>query len=173
MAIGKIEIFAILATLISTGVTLGLYQINFQGFTHLTNYSKTPAYDLTGTRLFANGTLILNVTRTAGPDTYGGFIVLVQILYPNGTVLYQWTGQQLGNLPPSDIFNKYPLHPAKPIHIGNYGVGILAPLGQNFVVKLQVPFAIKPGIYIVRVYDADGQYQAYGQAFQVTVEVTS
>lgn len=150
-----LEIIAIIFMLIATGVTFGLYQINFQGFTHLTNYSKTPAYDLSGTRLYSNGTLLLNVTRTAGPDTYGGFIVLVQILYPNGTVLYQWTGQQLGMLPQSDVINEFPLHPAKPIHIGNYGVGILAPLGQNFVVKLQVPFHINPGTYIVRVYDAE------------------
>jgi len=167
-----LEIIAIIFMLIATGVTFGLYQINFQGFTNLTNYSKTPAYDLSGTRLYSNGTLLLNVTRTAGPDTYGGFIVLVQILYPNGTVLYQWTGQQLGMLPQSDIINKFPLHPAKPIHIGKYGVGILAPLGQNFLVKLQVPFHIKPGTYIVRVYDADGQYEAYGTEFQVTVTVS-
>jgi thiosulfate dehydrogenase [quinone] small subunit len=75
-------------------------------------------------------------------------------------------------LPQSDVINEFPLHPAKPIHIGNYGVGILAPLGQNFVVKLQVPFHINPGTYIVRVYDADGQYEAYGTEFQVTVTVS-
>jgi TQO small subunit DoxA. len=53
-----LEIIAIMFMLIATGVTFGLYQINFQGFTHLTNYSKTAAYDLSGTRLYSNGTLL-------------------------------------------------------------------------------------------------------------------
>ncbi len=79
---------------------MGLYQINFQGFTHLTNYSKTPAYSLVGTQLLENGTLILHITRVAGPDTYGGFIVLVQVLYPNGTVAYEWNSTYLGHIPP-------------------------------------------------------------------------
>ncbi len=165
-------ILALLAMLFATGVTFGLYQINFQGFTHLTNYSKTPAYSLAGTRLFENGTLFLQISRTAGPDTYGGFIVLVQVLYPNGTLLYQWTGQQLGMLPESHIINEFSLHPVKPIRIGNYGVGLLVPLGQNATVILQIPHSISPGTYIVRVWDADGQDQAYGIKFQIEVQVT-
>ena len=171
---GKVTaIIAILAMLFATGVTFGLYEINFHGFTHLTNYSKTPAYSLAGTRLYSNGTLFLQISRTAGPDTYGGFIVLVQVLYPNGSVFYQWTGQQLGMLPPSDIKNEFPLHPSKPIKIGNYGVGILVPLGQNSTIILQIPHPVPPGTYIVRVWDADGQDSAYGMKFEITVEVTS
>ncbi|AWR96815.1 Aa3-type terminal oxidase [Acidianus sulfidivorans JP7] len=168
-----IAIVAIIMMLFVTGVTLGLYQINFQGLTHLTNYSKTPAYSLIGTKLYANGTLLLQVSRTAGPDTYGGFIVLVQLLYPNGTVLYQWTGQQLGMLPPSSVKNEFSLHPSKPIKIGNYGVGIEIPLGQNSTIILHVPHSIPPGSYIVKVWDADGQSAAYGSKFQITVEVNS
>lgn len=166
-------ILAIILMLFATGVTFGLYQINFQGFTHLTNYSKTPAYSLVGTRLYENGTLFLQVSRVAGPDTYGGFIVLVQILYPNGTVVYQWTGQQLGKIPLSDIKNEFPLHPTKPIKIGNYGVGLEVPLGQNSTVILQVPHPLQAGNYIIRVWDADGQDAAYGIKFQIEVQVTS
>lgn len=165
-------VLAVLMMLFATGVTFGLYQINFQGFTHLTNYSKTPAYSLVGTRLYENGTLFLQVSRVAGPDTYGGFVVLVQVLYPNGTVLYQWTGQQLANIPQSDIKNEFSMHPVKPIKIGNYGVGLLVPLGQNATVILQIPHPIKPGTYIVRVWDADGQDAAYGMKFQIEVQVT-
>jgi len=171
---GKIvAIVAVLMMLFATGVTFGLYQINFQGFTHLTNYSKTPAYSLVGTKLYSNGTLFLQVSRTAGPDTYGGFIVLVQILYPNGSVFYQWTGQQLGMTPQSDIKNEIPLHPSKAIKIGNYGVGIEVPLGQNSTIILQIPHQVPPGSYIVKVWDADGTSSAYGQKFQITVNVTS
>ncbi|ACP34910.1 TQO small subunit DoxA domain protein [Sulfolobus islandicus L.S.2.15] len=168
-----ITIIAIIMILFSTGVTLGLYQINFKGLGNLTNYSKTPAYSLVGTRLYENGTLFLQVARTAGPDTYGGFIVLVQLLYPNGTVLYQWTGQQLGILPSSSIKNEFPLHPSKPIKIGNYGVGIEVPLGQNSTVILQLPHPISPGTYIIKVWDADGQSAAYGNKFQIIVKVDS
>lgn len=101
---------ALLGFIIATGVTMGLYQINFQGFTHLTNYSKTPAYSLAGTQLLENGTLILHITRVAGPDTYGGFIVLVQVLYPNGTIAYEWNSTYLGHIPPQyDIINEYDL----------------------------------------------------------------
>lgn len=160
------SLIAILAMLLATGITFGLYQINFQGFTHLTNYSKTPAYDLTGTRLYSNGTLYLQIARIAGPDTYGGFIVLVQILYPNGTVLYQWNAQQLGHIPSKDIINKFPLHPVK-----SDGFALVVPLGQNATVILHVPFHIKPGKYIVRVYDVDGSDSAYGIKFQTVVTV--
>jgi len=58
-------IIALLGFIIATGVTMALYQINFQGFTHLTNYSKKPAYSLSGTRLFSNGTLFLQIDRVA------------------------------------------------------------------------------------------------------------
>ncbi|QGA69106.1 TQO small subunit DoxA domain-containing protein [Sulfolobus sp. E11-6] len=171
---GKITtLVAIIMILFTTRVTLGLYQINFQGLGHLTNYSKTPAYSLVGTRLYENGTLFLQVSRTAGPDTYGGFIVLIQLLYPNGTVVYQWTGQQLGLLPPNSIKNVYPLHPSEPIKIGNYGVGIEVPLGQNSTIILQLPHPIPAGTYIVKVWDADGQSSAYGSKFQITVKVSS
>ncbi|ARM77059.1 TQO small subunit DoxA domain-containing protein [Acidianus manzaensis] len=162
---------AILAMLIATGVTFGLYQINFQGFTHLTNYSKTPGYSLSGTRLYQNGTLFLQISRVDGPDTYGGFIVLVQILYPNGTIYYQWTGQQLGHIPTNDIKNEFSLHPSKAIKIGNYGVGIEIPLGQNSTIILQT-HPLQPGNYIIRVWDADGQDSAYGMKFQIEVQVS-
>ena len=45
-------------------------------------------------------------------------------------------------------------------------------LGQNATVILQIPHHIKPGYYIVRVYDVDGSYQAYGEKFQVQVYVS-
>ncbi|MEM4975617.1 MAG: TQO small subunit DoxA domain-containing protein [Sulfolobaceae archaeon] len=93
------------------------------------HYSKTPAF---GTRLYENGTLFLQIARTAGPDTYGGFITLVQVLYPNGMRL---------NLP-----NEFSLHPVTTTPFA---------LGQNATVILQIPHQIK------RVYDVDGSYQAY------------
>lgn len=49
-----ISTIAIPAFIFAIGVTLGLYQIDFQGSTHLTNWSKTG-----GTRLWTNGTLFL------------------------------------------------------------------------------------------------------------------
>ncbi|MFB6471158.1 MAG: TQO small subunit DoxA domain-containing protein [Vulcanisaeta sp. AZ3] len=164
----KTIILALLGFVIATGVTMALYQINFQGFTHLTNYSKEPAYSLAGTRLFSNGTLALQISRVAGPDTYGGFIVLVQILYPNGTVLYQWNASQLGHIPSYDIINKYVL----PGHLAHSdGFALVVPLGQNATVILHAPITISPGTYIVRVYDVDGSYEAYGIKFQVYVTV--
>jgi len=162
----RIGLIAILLMILVTGVTFGLYQINFQGFTHLTNYSKIPAYVLTGTKLYSNGTLFLQIANTAGSDTYGGFVVLVQILYPNGSVLYQWGPSQLSHIPSSDIINEFPLHP---VHSNKFA--LVVPLGQNATVILQAPFHIQPGKYIVRAYDVDGDYESYGIKFQVTVQV--
>ena len=151
---------------IATGLTFASYQVFYHGFTNLTNYSKTPGYDLHGTQLFSNGTLDLQISRVDGPDTYGGFIVLVQVLYPNGTVLYQWNASQLGHIPQSDIHNEFPLHPVK-----SDGFALVVPLGQNATVVLQMHGTVPPGTYIVRAYDVDGQYAAYGQKFQATVVV--
>uniref|UniRef100_A0A0F2LN58 Aa3-type terminal oxidase n=1 Tax=Candidatus Aramenus sulfurataquae TaxID=1326980 RepID=A0A0F2LN58_9CREN len=167
MDMDKIGLIAIIMMLLATGITFGLYQINFQGFTHLTNYSKTPAYVLTGTRLYSNGTLFLQIARVAGPDTYGGFVTLVQILYPNGTVLYEWGPSQLSHIPSRDIINEFPLHP---VHSDKFA--LVVPLGQNATVILQTPLHIQPGKYIVRVYDVDGEYEAYGIKFQAVVQVS-
>nr|WP_048057147.1 TQO small subunit DoxA domain-containing protein [Vulcanisaeta moutnovskia] len=168
MSMDRMTALALLGFIIATGVTMGLYQINFQGFTHLTNYSKTPAYSLAGTQLFKNGTLLLHVIRVAGPDTYGGFIVLVQVLYPNGTVAYEWNSTYLGHISQYDIINKYNL-PGHLVH--SDGFALVVPLGQSAIVKLYAPVTFSPGTYIVRVYDADGQYEAYGIKFQVYVTV--
>ncbi|WP_069807351.1 TQO small subunit DoxA domain-containing protein [Vulcanisaeta thermophila] len=165
----RATVIAILGFIIATGITFGLYQINFQGFTHLTNYSKTPAYSLSGTELFSNGTLLLHITRVAGPDTYGGFIVLVQVLYPNGTIAYEWNSTYLGHIPQDDIINKYNL-PGHLVH--SDGFALVVPLGQSAVVRLYAPIHFSPGTYIVRVYDVDGEYEAYGIKFQITVTVT-
>jgi len=51
---------ALLGFLIATGMTLWLYQINFQGLGHLINWSKTVSCCLEGTKLLTNGTLFLN-----------------------------------------------------------------------------------------------------------------
>ena len=170
MAMDRTSVYAVLGFIIATAITMALYQINFLGFTHLTNYSKKPAYSLAGTQLFENGTLVLHITRVAGPDTYGGFIVLVQVLYPNGTVAYQWNAAYLGRIPQSDIVNKYNL-PGHLVH--SNGFALVVPLGQSAIVKLYAPVAFSPGIYIVRAYDTDGQYEAYGIKSQTYVTVTS
>ncbi|MBW9141657.1 MAG: Aa3-type terminal oxidase [Candidatus Aramenus sp.] len=167
MDMDKIGLIAIIIMLLVTGITFGLYQINYQGFTHLTNYSKFPAYVLTGTRLYSNGTLFLQIANTAGSDTYGGFVTLVQILYPNGTVLYEWGPSQLSHIPSYDIVNKFSLHP---VHSDTFA--LVVPLGQNATVILQTPFHIQPGKYIVRVYDVDGEYESYGIKFQTVVQVS-
>ena len=167
MVMDRVAVLAIIGLIIATGVTFGLYQINFQGFTKLTNYSKTPAYSLIGTRLYENGTLFLQIARTAGPDTYGGFITLVQVLYPNGTIVYQWNATQLAHIPKNNIHNEFSLHP-----VTTTPFALEVPLGQNATVILQIPHHIKPGYYIVRVYDVDGSYQAYGEKFQVQVYVS-
>lgn len=44
-------------------------------------------------------------------------------------------------------------------------------LGQNATVILHAPMEIPPGTYIVRVYDVDSSYEAYGIKFQVYVTV--
>jgi len=157
----------VIGLVIATGFTMVTYQVFFGGFTDLHNLSKTPAYDLNGTRVFTNGTVLMQISRVDGPDTYGGFIVLVQLIGPNGTIVYQWNAQQLGSIPASNIHNQYPLHP---VHAD--GFALVVPLGQNASVVLNVPFALKGGTYTVRAYDVDGQDSAYGISFQATVKAS-
>ncbi len=159
---------ALIGFLIATGMTLWLYQIDFQGLTHLTNWSKTVGYCLEGTKLFTNGTLLLQISRVDGPDTYGGFIVAVQVLYPNGTIVYQWNSNQLGHIPSKDIHNEFSLHP-----VHSTGFALCVPLGQNASVILHMPFHVQPGSYIVRVYDANGKNAAYGQKWEIEVQAES
>jgi len=116
-------------------MTSWLYQIDFQGLVHLTNWSKTVGYCLEGTKLSTNGTSFLQISRVDGPDTCGGFIVLVQVLCPNGTVVYQWNANQLGHIPKSDIHNEFSLHPTH-----STGFALCVPLGQNATDILNMPF---------------------------------
>ncbi|MEM0123581.1 MAG: TQO small subunit DoxA domain-containing protein [Conexivisphaerales archaeon] len=160
----KFVVLLAIALVVSTGYTVVTYQEFFGGFTNLHNYSKTPGYVLTGTMLYPNGTLDLQVANEYGPDTYGGFIVLVQVL--NSSVVYQWNASQLGTLPKSEISNEYPLHPAH-----SDGFALVVPLGQNATVVLHMPFSVNPGKYTVRVYDVDGQYSSNGVKFQAQVTV--
>ncbi|MGC8661209.1 MAG: TQO small subunit DoxA domain-containing protein [Nitrososphaeria archaeon] len=164
----KFVALLIIGLVIATGFTMVTYQVFFSGFTDLHNLSKTPAYDLNGTQVFTNGTVLMQIARVDGPDTYGGFIVLVQLIGPNGSVIYQWNAQQLGTIPASHIHNLYPLHPVKADKFA-----LVVPLGQNASVELQTPFTLKRGTYTVRAYDVDDQDSAYGINFQATVKVIS
>lgn len=161
----KFVALLIIGLIIATGYTFVTYQYFFAGFTNLHNYSKTPAYVLKGSTVYTNGTVILQIARVDGPDTYGGFIVLLQLISQNGTIIYQWNAQQLGSIPQSHIHNEYPLHPVK-----SDKFALVVPLGQNASVLLQVPFKLKPGTYTLRAYDVDGQDSAYGISFSVTVQ---
>jgi len=163
----KITFAALVAFIIATGITFGLYQIMDQGFTHLTNYSKVPAYDLSGTKLYKNGTLFLQIARVAGPDTYGGFVVLVQVLSSNGSIIYQWNSKQLGHIPSTNIHNKFSMHPVRAD-----GFALVVPLGQNATITLQIPHKLSPGVYYIRIYDVDGHYSAYGTKFEVKVKIS-
>lgn len=155
----------IIGLVVATGYTMVTYQVFFNGFTSLHNYSKTPAYVLNGTKIFTNGTVMMQISRVDGPDTYGGFIVLVQLIGPNGSTVYQWNSQQLGSIPAGLIHNEYPLHPVKADKFA-----LVVPLGQNATVVLQVPFHLKTGLYTLKAYDVDGQDSAYGINFAVTVQ---
>ncbi|WP_054842418.1 TQO small subunit DoxA domain-containing protein [Vulcanisaeta distributa] len=126
------------------------------------------AYSLAGTRLLDNGTLISCIIKVAGLDTYGEFVVLVQALYLNGTIAYEWNSTYLGHIPQYDIVNKYDL----PGHlVRSDGFALVVPLGQSAIIKLYAPITFSRGTYIIRVYDVDRQYETYGIKFQVYVTV--
>ncbi|MGC8664943.1 MAG: TQO small subunit DoxA domain-containing protein [Nitrososphaeria archaeon] len=161
----KFVALLIIGLIIATGYTFVTYQYFFGGFTNLHNYSKTPAYVLNGSKVFTNGTVVLQIARVDGPDTYGGFIVLVQLISQNGSVVYQWNAEQLGSIPQSHIHNEYPLHPVK-----SDKFALIVLLGQNASVILQVPFKLQSGTYTLRAYDVNGQDSAYGISFSVTVQ---
>ena len=73
-----------------------------------------------------------------------------------------------GHILSQDIVNEYPL-PRHMVYPG--GFALVVPLGQNATVILHAPIHITPSTYIVRVYDVDGSYEAYGIKFQTYVTV--
>ena len=59
----KFVALLIIGLVIATGFTMVTYQVFFSGFTDLHNLSKTPAYDLNGTQVFTNGTVLMQIAR--------------------------------------------------------------------------------------------------------------
>lgn len=89
-------------------VTLVSYQLEHHGlWGKLVNYSKTPKLTLSKTSVTPND-LLLNLSRTAGPATYGSFVVQVTLRQPGASRALEVFGpHQLSRIPMTAIQNKY------------------------------------------------------------------
>ncbi|MCL4495181.1 MAG: hypothetical protein M1294_10270 [Firmicutes bacterium] len=94
--------------IIAVVVTLLAYQLEHHGlWGKLTNYSKTPQINLSGTHV-SQRDLSLSLYRTGGPATYGSFVVQVTLKGVSGRRPWEvWGPKTLASLPSSALHNRY------------------------------------------------------------------
>ncbi len=117
----------------------------------LHNKSVKPHVVVSEAALSRDGRLSFNVFRDEGVDTYGAFIVEVDLVNPSGSVVYRWDSAALSALPSADIRNRW-LVKVKP---EQYGLEL--PLGGKAQIRLPLPGAARPDFRLaVVLHDVSG-----------------
>ncbi len=118
----------------------------------LHNKSVKPHIVVSEAALSRDGRFSFKVYRDEGVDTYGAFIVEVDLVNPSGGVVYRWDSAALAAVPPADIRNRW-LVKVKP---GQYGLEL--PLGGKAQVGLSLPAGVRPDSRVVAVvlHDVSG-----------------
>ena len=150
----RIKSLAFILALFAIGWSLFTNQA-FQGgvWGKLHNPSKKPHFVIPETELANNGQMKLTLYRTNGPDSYGAFIVRVDVTDQSGNVVEAFDAKDLSSVTGSDIENRYLVK----LHPGPYGLE--APLGSYATVLLKPDsaLALTPGEYSVTVHDVSGE----------------
>jgi thiosulfate dehydrogenase [quinone] large subunit len=117
----------------------------------LHNKSVKPHVAVSDAAFTQDGRLTFTVSRDEGPDTYGAFIVGVELVEPSGAVAHRWGAAALSAVPPADIRNRWLVQ----VQAGNYG--LVLPLGGEAQVRLTLPGAWKPNLSLqVILHDVSG-----------------
>jgi uncharacterized membrane protein YphA (DoxX/SURF4 family) len=150
---GGLKVLAFILALFAIGWSLYTNQA-FQGgvWGKLHNPSKKPAFEIPNATLASDGHLTITLYRINGPDSYGAFIVKIDILDESGKVVESFDARQLSSIPMADIQNRY----LNKLHPGPYGLE--APLGSYSTVSIAPDSAISlsSGTYKVEVEDVSG-----------------
>ncbi|MGE5675974.1 MAG: TQO small subunit DoxD [Mycobacterium leprae] len=144
---------SIWATVVAFGITLWSYQVIHNGlWGTLRNDSKTPNLVLTQQVVQADGLVKFNVYRDNGPDTYGSFIVEVQVKDADGKLLEDFKSEQLSKV--KGIINHQNYETVK---TGPYGITV--PLAGNADLTLNpvTPVNLAAGQPVtITVFDVSG-----------------
>lgn len=98
----------------------------------LHNKSVRPKVELTETHVLPEG-IRFTAMRVEGADVYGSFVVAARLRQEDGSVLREWTSEQLARLPKDDIANDYVAH----VRTGPHG--LILPLGAKADILLRTP----------------------------------
>jgi uncharacterized membrane protein YphA (DoxX/SURF4 family) len=129
------------ASLACLALTLWTNQVFHGGvWGPLHNKSVKPHVVVSDAVFTQDGRLTFTVSRDEGPDTYGAFIVGVELVEPSGAVAHRWDAAALSAVPPADIRNRWPVR----VKAGNHG--LVLPLGGEARVRLPLPGAWKPNL---------------------------
>ena len=130
---------ALAAGIVCLALTLWTNQVFHGGvWGPLHNKSVKPHCLVTEAALSPDGRLSFDVYRDEGVDTYGAFIVEVDLVNSAGAAVYRWDSAALAAVAPGDIRNRW-LVKVKPVH---YGLEV--PLGGKAQVRLSLPAGVRP-----------------------------
>lgn len=140
-----LSFFTLLFTLVTNQLNVGGVWGPFK------NKAVKPHLTLSKIALNKNGDLRFDVFRDAGPDTYGSFVVSVQVVNEEGKRVLDFDSAYLGSLSPDHIHNHYleKVHPN--------GISLVTPLGALASIELSplTPQHVPPGKYFIEVTDID------------------
>ena len=141
---------------------LGLFGVGWYLYTNqafaggvvgkLHNLSKKPDFEIPSASLAPDGRLTITLYRIDGPDSYGAFIVGIDVIDDSGQVVESFRSRQLSAIPAADIQNRY-LVKLRP---GPYGLE--APLGSYSTVTIPpaTTTGLASGTYTIEVHDVSG-----------------
>jgi thiosulfate dehydrogenase [quinone] large subunit len=146
----------IVTGIVTAFIMLATYQAFHNGlWGKLYNDSKLPQVQISGQSVASDGALHLTLYRSGGPDTYGAFIVAIQVL-SQGKPVEVYTPKQISALPKSAIKNELKLSQAKVNHFA-----LVLPLAAKTSISLPPAapnLALSAGQELtVIVYDVSGQ----------------
>ena len=145
--------------LIAIAITLWSYQVMHGGLHgHLYNYSKKPDVEIINASIdSAEKELSFEVFRISGPDTYGAFIILMEIIDNDNNLMWKYEFAEYGLEDKKNIgFAIDNIYISK-VRMTKYSLEL--PLGAKAIVTYHnEAFAnIHPGIYYLKLTDISGK----------------
>jgi thiosulfate dehydrogenase [quinone] large subunit len=151
----RLHLAALVTAVAVSVITLGTYQVFHNGlWGELYNASKTPNVVLSDPLVHPDGAVSLTMYRNGGPDTYGAFIVRVEVSAA-GQLVEAFSAAQLAVLPEAAVRNETPQSAARPDQFA-----LVLPLAAKASITLPPAppgLALRPGTHVsIIVYDVSG-----------------
>ncbi len=138
------------------GILITLYTNQaFNGgvYGKLHNPSKHPHIIISNSVLKTNGDLTLTLYRNSGPDTYGAFIVKIDVTDAKGETVEDFNEKYLAKIDKQSIKNFY----LEKVHSGKYCLVVPLSAKSRITFKSVSPLSLNPGKYTINVMDVSGK----------------